>query len=143
MGSPSRITGVIRIEPPLRWSEYRDSPYLRNPDHDLTFVEAVEREDTADGTVTTRHAVGIRAVGSGEHRNYYAVEEDLKAVVAGLEKLERDRLGGFRFTLTGFLTEYDISADPATVYRYRLDGDRAVRVDRAELRWPDGTAVEV
>lgn len=140
MGDPSRITGQIRIEPPLRWSQYRRSPYLAGT-HDLMYVEDVETTETDGGTVTTRTAIGIEAIRDSEPYNYRTVEGDLRAIVAEITALELHTT--VRYLLSGFLVEYGIESVPAAVFRFRVDEDRAVLTEKASVRWPDGTEVEV
>ncbi len=62
MGYVTRARGVIAIEPPLRWAQIKDSPFLPGPaDHlDVVLVLEEEATETDDGVQFVRRAVGVR-----------------------------------------------------------------------------------
>lgn len=73
MGYTSRVTGDIRIDPPLPWSEIRNSPYLPGG---TGFTRACVRfildettVDTDEGVLTKRSAIAIEACTSS-HKHY-------------------------------------------------------------------------
>ena len=54
MGYYTRVTGELRIEPPLTWAEFKDSPFLQggpndDTDYNVCLKTTEETVDTDDG----------------------------------------------------------------------------------------------
>lgn len=132
MGYYSHLDGRIEINPPLTWSEFRDSEYLRRG-HEATKsitleIEAEVRE-TDEGVVTIKRAVAI-VPAFDEEGKFYSVKEDLDELVGHNAFATR--------RLTGTLVR--TGAEQGDVERYTVRDGRIV-TEKATLRWPDGTDV--
>lgn len=132
MGYLSRLVGRIQIDPPLRWSEFKDSPYRKTSQGSTCVVidEQAETTDTDDGVIERRYGIALVPRGGADRLTYYELEEHLAGFAAG-------HASGHTFT--GYLLrEGDEQGD---VERYSLTDDGGVRTEKAQLRWDDGTAV--
>lgn len=132
MGYLSRLVGRIQIDPPLRWSEFKDSPYRRTPQSStcVVFDEQTETRDTDDGVIEHRYAIAVEPRQGADRLTYYDLEEHL----AGIEAAH-----GLGHAFIGYLLrEGDEQGD---VERYWLADEGGVRSEKAKLRWPDGTVV--
>jgi hypothetical protein len=130
MGRLSRLTGRIQISPPLRWADFKDSEFRESARENraVVFVEQTESQDTVDGVIERRAAVALVPC-TGDSAKFYDLEDDLTLFV---------HEHGDARTLTGYLVrEGDEQGD---VERYSIVDGLVVR-EKAELRWPDGTAV--
>jgi hypothetical protein len=132
MGYLSRLVGRIQIDPPLRWSEFKDSPYRKISQASTCVVldEQAETVDTDDGVIERRYAIGLVPRQGADRLTYYDLEEHL----AGIEAEH-----GLGHAFSGYLLrEGDEQGD---VERYWLADEGGVRSEKAKLRWTDGTAV--
>lgn len=132
MGYLSRLVGCIQINPPLRWSEFKDSPYRKTSQASTCVVldEQVETTDTDDGVIERRHGVALVPRQGADRLTYYDLEEHLAGFAA-------EHAGEHSFT--GYLLRE--GEEQGDVERYSLTDDGGVRAEKAQLRWADGTAV--
>lgn len=132
MGYLSRLVGRIQIDPPLRWSEFKDSPYRKTSQASTCVVldEQAETTDTDDGVIERRYGIALVPRQGADRLTYYELQEHLAGFAAG---------HGGEHTFTGYLLrEGDEQGD---VERYWLTDDACVGSEKAQLRWADGTAV--
>jgi len=128
MGYYTRVTGEIRIDPPLPWAKIGGSKFL--PDkawHAELCVKLrvdVEEVDTDEGTLTRRTATAVEPV-TDESFKAYTLTEDLQKLVdwAGSEH----RFVG-RFSCEG--------EETGDLWRLHVVDGRAVEV-RPTVTWPD------
>jgi hypothetical protein len=61
MGYYTHVAGLIDINPPIPWAEFKDSPFYRPNGQDRNvYLGVVETTvDTSEGTLTRREAVAI------------------------------------------------------------------------------------
>lgn len=129
MGYHSRVTGELTITPPIRWVDYRDSPFRFDTDnHELSvaFREDLSDTHTDTGTTTTRSATAVTAR-SDDSGRFYSLLADLRDIAAGF---------GSDHRFDGWLVR--IGEDQGDVERYAIRGT-AVITEQAQLCWPDGT----
>ncbi|HEU5475666.1 MAG TPA: DUF6205 family protein [Actinophytocola sp.] len=133
MGYESTLTGEITIRPAVRWVDYRDSMFREDGDRTLSIrlSESVNKSSNDDGEVLTRTATAIvpRSIDRGV---YYNLANELRVL------LEQIPAGKHRFD--GYLTRK--GEEQGDVQRYWIDADGTVQSETADMRWPDGTAVE-
>lgn len=138
MSYRSLVRGALRIEPPLNWSEIRQSRFYVEGSNDFPRATAdlpdvvlrVEREDTETDTGLTTVLYCTTAVPYSESR-YPActTAEDVAEL--------RDAFPGH--TVTGEIVLY--GDDPGDIRRVVAD-ENGVREERARHLWPDGTEVK-
>src|SRR5437764_620918 len=75
MGYYTRFDREIRIDPPLTWAEIRDSPYLPDAAYSSGVPDVkFPVEETDEGTITRRRAVGIVPLTDGQYKGYSIIE---------------------------------------------------------------------
>lgn len=128
MGLISTVHDSIEIVPPLKWGEYK---HLVDGDTSclLTIEEFVQHEDTDGGVVTRRYGIGIIPRRFDEVKAY-----GLKDELAGFAKAF-----GKTHTFTGWIVR---AGEDHVIERYTIK-DGAVLTEQAQMRWPDGTEVEL
>ena len=130
MGYESRVTGRITITPPVPIRVVKDSPAL-NRAADVRYEVDTTSEEVADGTLIKEHVVAIVAANT-DWCKAYDLEQHLRDTVAEVH--------GYESVCSGALIR--TGAEPGDVERYRIADGRVV-VEKAELRWPDGTVVDL
>jgi hypothetical protein len=122
MGYNTSVTGEIRIEPPLTWREFKDSPFVGDSKDVRLRVEA-ETVDTDDGPLMRKTAVALAPAWEDSYKAYNLVEHVQQAI---------DAFPGHTFT--GRLEcEGEENAD---LWRVTVRDGRAVRVE-PRIVWPD------
>lgn len=124
----SRLGGELRIEPPLRWIEYRDSEFLEPDDRCIKLAEGIVVDDTEDGQVVIRNAVSVQ--------RRWPDWRPTCGVVAELARLAT--AFGVDHTFHGYLVREGEEA--GDVERYWIEGATA-KSEEARLTWLDGTEV--
>lgn len=145
MSYDNRVDGEILIDPPLRWSEIRDSRYSdlamersgSNPS-DLVFVISENVEETDSGMIITKETSGIRA--RLECGNNYDLLADLRDIVRTFAEPGR--------TFSGWLVYHGDPGCGVDVRRYGVEvtapgGLPTAVEEKATLRWPDGEEIEL
>lgn len=136
MAYDSRLTGSLRIEPPLTWPQFKDSA-LRRPDRpqapaflhaSLVLREHVDTTDTATGRVQDITATGVEPATS-EALSHYTLDDELAALAAAY---------GADHTFHGWIVR--TGDDQGDVQRYTIR-DGHVVTETATLTWPDGSTV--
>lgn len=122
MGYNTSVTGEIRIEPPLAWREFKDSPFAgRDMDVKLRIDE--ETVDTDDGPLIRKTASAIVPAWEDSYKAYKLIEHVQQAI---------DAFPGHTFT--GRLEcEGEENTD---LWRVVIRDGRAVRVE-PRIVWPD------
>lgn len=131
MGYISTLSGELVIEPPLKWSEYRDSSWIQANATDLCVKldEHTDTRETDEGTVIARTARAVvPRYSEGKMHNLAA---DLRTVA---------KTWGDTHTFSGYLIRD--GEESGDVERYWIDGT-TVKSEKAWLFWPDGTEVEL
>lgn len=127
MGYYSRLQGEITIDPPLTWSEVKDSPFLIGRSSLRLQIEE-QRTETHDGEQhVARWVVAIEDRYAGEGVKHYAVADEL----ASIAQTWPDR------TYSGHLVR--VGEGTGDVERYRIERGRVIS-EQAALVWPDGTS---
>lgn len=140
MGYYSRLSGSIEFDPPLKWSEIKDSPYMMKPG-DYNFGPCVCLE-VAEREVETEYGTAIFKVGTGlipsfeDERKCYSLEDDLSkfAQTHGLLNTTGTPQATGEIVRSG--------EESGDVERFWFDRFGTLHSEEAELRWPDGTLVE-
>jgi hypothetical protein len=131
MGYYSRVSGSIRINPPLTWAECKATGLLveanKNVDSDVRLEIETETRDTEDGVVTTHRGVALIPAWEDEAK-YYRLDDSLSRAVA---------LAGGNHTFTGHLVRE--GEEQGDVERYSIV-DGQVVTEKARMTWADGTA---
>ncbi len=131
MGYITRAEGIIRIVPPVKWNEVKNSPYLpqgyRSADDklDLAFVINESQRDTPEGLLLAREVVGIKPRWEEEARNYRIVEN-----LQEIANTFRDRAFVGRFDMEG--------EESGDIWRLKMVGRIATRFE-PEIVWPEGS----
>jgi hypothetical protein len=130
MGYASRLSGELTITPPLKWSEYRDSAFRHGDGSLIKLKEAVAEYDTDEGqtTVRTANVVVPKWQDSVEAGNLVT---DLIALV--------NAFPGHYFA--GCIVRD--GEDTGDVERFWIAANGHVKSEKALLRWPDGTDVNI
>lgn len=129
---PSRLEGEIEIDPPLRWSEFRNFRFA-DDSHDGEIELRVDetREERDEGTVIVKTATAIIPEQNGSDR-HYEVKEQLARAVAAFNQPGRTWSGWIRY----------FGADDGDIRRYgvlhEVGGYLAVVEEHADLVWPNG-----
>jgi hypothetical protein len=128
MGYLSRLEGEIQIQPPLRWSEIKDSKFRPDFDRDRSIRYRIDEQriEDDDGERVTRYAIAIEDAWDGDSVKHYGVDSDLQEIAAA----HPDHV------YTGQLIRY--GEENGDVERYRIVSGRVV-AEKAALTWPDGT----
>jgi hypothetical protein len=127
MGYYTRFSDEIRIEPPLTWAEFKDSPWLSDQYGGVTFRIDVEitEEDTDEGTVTvTRKTATAIVPVTTEETKFYGIVDDVESIV----KTFPDR------TYTGYISAE--GEDSGDIWRIAVKDGHAVKVT-PRIVWPD------
>jgi hypothetical protein len=122
MGYNTSVTGEIRIEPPLAWREFKDSPFAgRDMDVKLRIDE--ETIDTDDGPLIRKTASAIVPAWEDSYKAYKLIDHVQQAI---------DAFPGHTFT--GRLEcEGEENTD---IWRVVIRDGRAVRIE-PRIVWPD------
>ena len=122
MGYNTSVTGEIRIEPPLAWREFKDSPFAgRDMDVKLRIDE--ETVDTDDGPLIRKTASAIVPAWEDSYKAYKLIDHVQQAI---------DAFPGHTFT--GRLEcEGEENTD---IWRVVIRDGRAVRIE-PRIVWPD------
>lgn len=134
----ARVDGYLTIEPPLKWSEFRESRFFIDTNvsaDDPDVVLRLEREDveTDEGVSTVfscRIAVPCRK-GAYDPRN---LAEDCSLLFEELKKSGH--------TLNGELIVQPRDYGDGGIWRVVVDEEGA-RKEVARLQWPDGSEVQL
>jgi hypothetical protein len=129
MGYYSTLEGRIAIDPPLPWSVVAESDYVGDLGalRGVWFELDVKSRWEGDDEIVTRRAVAI--VGPEERRKHYELENHLREI-AELIGPDRDAVGWL-------VREGEEQGDIA---RYGIRRGKLV-VEKADVRWPDGSPV--
>jgi hypothetical protein len=128
MGYYTRVTGELRIEPPLTWAEFKDSPFLQggpndDTDYNVCLKTTEETVDTDDGQLVRKTAAEVLPRWDDSFKAYHLVEH-VQAVV--------DAFPGRAFT--GRLEcEGEEAGD---LWRVVVRDGRAVKIE-PRIVWPD------
>lgn len=80
MGYYTTLSGEMRIEPPAKWSEIKDSPCIDSEDR-LVWIEVEEtREETDEGTLLTKK--GVRVITYDDSVKAYDIESEFREIAA-------------------------------------------------------------
>lgn len=126
MGYYSRLSGEIQIDPPLRWSEIKDSRFLPI-NADLVYRLTVECGEDDNGERTVVRAVAIKPATDQAWKH-----DDIPALLAEIVAEHPDR------RYAGHLIR--IGEEQGDVERYRVQDGQVVS-EQARIAWPDGTTV--
>src|SRR5215469_2186049 len=123
MGYYSTISGEITINPPLRWSEVKDTKFLPAPSGDRALrIRCIEEtNNTDDGEILIRRGVAI-ADNLGEAAKYYELEGELREILSAYP----DR------KFTGYIVR--VGDENGDVERYWIQDGR-VHSEKAALVW--------
>jgi hypothetical protein len=122
VGYQTRVMGEIRIEPPLTWREFKDSPFTGDRLDVKLRVEA-ETVDTDDGPLMRKTSPALIPAWEDSYKAYYLVEHLQQAI---------DAFPGHTFT-----GRLDCEgADPGDLWRVVVRDGRAVKVT-PRIVWPD------
>lgn len=133
MGYDSSLAGELTIEPPLRWAEYKDSPWYgvdraRNTGKALRLAEQREKVETDDGPLERRTAEAVVFAWEYPVKMYDLVDE-LQALV--------DAFPGHEFTgeMRGTGTDF------GDIWLLRVNADRKAERVLPTITWPDGSVL--
>ncbi|AXH66277.1 hypothetical protein SEA_SATIS_116 [Streptomyces phage Satis] len=138
MSYTATVTGFLTIEPPLKWSEIRESRFLlenqadgsRDTDVVLDLDrEEVETEEGVSTIITCSMAVPCRR--AFDCRN---LDEDTGLFVEEMKKLGR--------TVRGEMVAQPRDYGDGGIWRVVVDEEGA-RKEMAKLQWPDGSEVQL
>jgi hypothetical protein len=137
MGYLTRIQDELRIEPPLRWADYRGSQWEDAEtarEHGKTFylVETRDTEDTDDGPLERRQAVAVACAWHDWTKMY----DDVKDLQELVDAFPHHRFVG---VLQGQGTQF------GDIWRLRVvesNGRWIVVREQPTTTWPDGTMLE-
>lgn len=133
MGYNTRLSGQITISPPLRWTQYKDSPFYgseqaRDNGKGICLVEQRDVVDTDDGPLEKRTATRVVFAWDYPVKLYNAVDE-LQALV--------DEYPGHEF-IGEFRAEGEDFGD---IWLLRVNDDRKAERVLPTITWPDGTVL--
>jgi hypothetical protein len=138
MSSTGTVNGFLTIEPPLKWSEIRESPFFVNnqskPSEDtdvILYVEEEETETEAGRSVVITSSVAIPCRPAFDCR---ALEEWTKLFVKAMKAIGR--------SVCGVMIVQPRDFGDGGVWRVIVDGG-GVRKEDAKYMWPDGSEVEL
>ena len=133
MGYNTTVTGEIRIEPPLKWADFKESPFNRTSadayDGTKNVELRVETEtvETEDGPLMRKTAVAVIPAWGGHGKFYNLIEHVQQAIKA---------FPGHTFT--GRL-ECE-GEDNSDMWRVVIRDGRAVEL-KPRIVWPDDDEV--
>jgi hypothetical protein len=124
MGTYSRFTGRIEIDPPLPWGLIKDSPSYpgSNFRSDVRLVIEQNEIDTEEGVTIRRRAVAIEPATEDSTKGYYTTQH-VQAIVD---------LAGLR-TFRGYIEAISEEGDR---WRVKVAGGIAIEVVPT-ITWPD------
>jgi hypothetical protein len=139
MSYTARVGGYLTIDPPLRWSEFRESRFFidnTTVGDDPDVILRLEREDVdTDEGVTTlfscKIAVPLRVGSIYDPRN---LAEDCGLLFEELKKSGH--------ALKGELVVQPTDYGDGGIWRVVVD-DEGARKEMAKLQWPDGSEVQL
>jgi hypothetical protein len=127
MGYNTSVSGEIRIEPPLAWRDFKNSPFAGN-DRDVTLHIEAETVDTDDGPLMRKTAVALVPTWEDSYKAYNLVEHVQEAIDAFPDR-----------TFTGRL---DCEGEEAgDLWRVVVRDRRAVKVT-PRIVWPEEDGAE-
>lgn len=129
MGYNTHVTGEIAIEPPLKWAEFKDSPFNRTSVDAYDGTKNVELRvdtetvETDDGPLMRKSATSLIPAWDGSGKFYNLIEHVQEAI---------DAFPGHTFT-----GRFDCEGEENTdIYRVVIREGRAVKVE-PRIVWPD------
>lgn len=122
MSYNTRVTGEIRIEPPLTWREFKDSPFAGD-DLDVKLHVEAETVDTDDGPLMRKTAAALIPSWEDKYKAYNLVAHVQQAI---------DAFPGHTF-IGRLECEGEESGD---LWRVVFRNGRAVKVT-PRIVWPD------
>lgn len=133
MGYTSSLRGELTIEPPLRWAEYKDSPWAgrarAQANHKgLCLVETTETVVTDDGPLERHMAVRVEGAWATPEKLYDIVEELQELVDAHPDHEFTGELRGE-------------GNDFGDIWLLRVNADRKVERVLPTITWPDGSVL--
>lgn len=134
MGYDSSLAGELRIEPPLKWAEYKDSEHCgyeraRENGKGVQLVDRSEEVETEDGTLTRRYCDSVAFAWNYPVKLYDIVEE-IQALADAYPDHE------FTGELRG--EGYDFG----DIWLLRVNNDRKVERILPTITWPDGSVLK-
>ncbi len=138
MSYTGTVSGHYAIDPPLKWSEIRDSPFLlenqtsHSQDTDVVLKPEREEEESDTGvliTITCSSAVPCR-----DAFDCRALEGETTAFMEAMKAMGR--------MVRGVMTVQPHEYGDGGVWRVVVDGG-GVRSEAARLLWPDGSTVDL
>lgn len=136
MSGDARISGRIRIEPPVTWGELHDKPWATDPRNewpDVVVELATTKENVADGEVL-RHS-GVAIVTTEHETSAYELVRQTTRIVKAFGTAP----DGTARRFAGFL--HVVWGGGEEVYRVIVREGRAVEV-KPVLAWPEGARDE-
>lgn len=126
MSANNHFSGVILIDPPLAWHQFKDHPMRPGPAnrHDVALVVVTETRETDEGELTTRTAVGVAPHEDGY--SGYRITDNIQDLV--------DAFPGHAFT-DGRI---DARGEEGDHWRIKVVNRRVVEFV-ATLSWPEGS----
>ncbi len=139
MTQMARVGGYLKIEPPLKWSEFRESRFfidnnINSDDPDVILRmdrEDVETDEGVSTAFTCKIAVPLQQDGFYNPRN---LVEDCDLLF--------EELKGLGHTLSGELIVQHRDYGEGGIWRVVVD-DEGARKEMAKLQWPDGSEVQL
>lgn len=126
-----QASGEFRIDPPLTWSEFKDSPYRpeqKRSEPDVLFEVETTEIDGDDGVMLLHRAVAVHPYAPAEPFVYHV------GLAETLRKLLNEY--GEQHTFTGFFECREISDGvPADWYRLAVRGGNVARIEPT-ITWP-------
>jgi hypothetical protein len=133
VGYDSSMFGGLHVDPPLSWSEFKDSPYYpvsaaRAGGKSVCLVETSETVETDDGPLERRQAAEVVFAWTYPVKLYDLLDH-IQALV--------DAHPGHEFT--GMF--HGEGADFGDIWRVYVNADRKVVRELPLITWPDGSVL--
>jgi hypothetical protein len=124
VGNYTTVSGEIRIEPPLKWAEFKDSPfYAADKRRDVRLLVDEETVDTDEGQMIRKTAVALEGSWEGGYKAYHLLDHVQEAIAA--------------FPGHAFTGRLECEGEDATdVWRVVVRDGVAVKVE-PRIVWPD------
>lgn len=138
MSYTGHVSGSYRIDPPLKWSEIRESRFLEQNQKaskdqtDVVLLVDSEERETDDGV--TQILSSNTVVPCRPAFDCRALDEHTEMLVVAMREIGR--------TVTGEMLVQPHDYGDGGIWRVVVD-ENGVRKDMAQLTWPDGTSVEI
>lgn len=136
MGYETSISGSLRIEPPLKWGEYRGMGVPTQDtarEYDLYFYEETEETRTEEGEFTRRWATSLEA--PEESAKYYVFDSEVQTIVSAFP--DHRFIGYFEGIGEGH------GQDREDIWRVFVVDGKVKRVKpKITVVWPDMPGVE-